>query len=265
MEVIKISSPHNDTLKRWRKLQQSRKERYRRRQLLIEGENLLKEAQLSHCQFHAVLCDEQRHLSDEWRDWLKDQAIPVYVLRSSLYRGLMETDTPQGMAAVIDLPQQAPFKLESRPSLVLLLDRIQDPGNLGTLLRTAVASGVSFVGLGKGTVDPFNPKVVRSAAGGIFRIPFEIVDLSEWIPRFRAAGGYVVGTAMHAEDVYYHVHYPEQVAFVLGNEGHGVTAHLLDMTDRNVRIPLKGEAESLNVSSAGAVLLYEVVRQCSLR
>lgn len=264
MQIIKISSTHNDTLKKWRKLQQSRKERYRRRQLLIEGENLLEEARLSHRKFHAVLYDEQQLLSDTWRDWFRQQKVPVYALRSSLYRSLMETDTPQGIAAVIDMPQPFQFNLESRPTLVLLLDQIQDPGNLGTILRTAVAAGVSFVGLGKGTVDPFNPKVVRSAAGAIFRIPFEIVDLSEWILRYQAAGGYVVGTAVNAEDVYYGVHYPEQVAFLLGNEGQGVAPHLLDMTDRNVRIPLQGEAESLNVSAAGAVLLYEVVRQRSL-
>lgn len=264
MQLIEISSPHNETLKKWRKLQQSRKERYRRRQLLIEGENLLMEARLGNCSFHAVLCSDGQKVNLEWRSWLQEQQIPVYLLRSSLYRDLMQTETPQGLAAVIDMPKPLPFHMESGQSLVLLLDQIQDPGNLGTILRTAVAAGVSFVGLGKGTVDPFNPKVVRSAAGALFRLSFETVSLPEWISRFRTARGVVVGTTADAGDVHYNVQYPDRVAFLLGNEGQGVAPDLLHMTDQNVRIPLPGKVESLNVATAGAVLLYEVVRQRGL-
>ena len=261
MNTVDISSPHNRTLKQWRKLQQSRKERYRRRQLLIEGEKLLTEARKTGCQFHAVLCAETRSLSDEWRDWVRREGIPVYVLSPPLFRDLMETDTPQGTGAVVDMPQSASFDLHKQNSLVLLLDRIQDPGNLGTLLRTAAAAGVTFVGLGKGTVDPYNPKVVRSAAGAIFRIPFRQVDLAEWITRYQAVGGQVVGTAADAGELYHAVRYPERVALLLGNEGNGLASELLRMSDRNVQIPLAEGAESLNVSVAGAVLLYEIVRQ----
>lgn len=262
MQTINLSSPQNDTFKKWRKLQQSRKERTRKKQLLIEGEHLLTEARESGSTFHAVICDEGRKDAiGTWESWLQKNGVPVYSLRHALYRDLMETETPQGPAAVIDMPKPVSFKMDEERSLVLLLDRIQDPGNLGTILRTADAAGVSFVGLGKGTVDPFNPKVVRSAMGALFRIPFDVIELSNWITRFRTAGGQVIGTTMHAEQVHYEVTYPSQVAFLLGNEGQGIEPSLLGMTDRNVRIPLPGQAESLNVATASAVLLYEVVRQ----
>lgn len=263
MELIKITSPRNASFKMWRKLQQSRKERHRRRKLLIEGENLLAEARKSHCPFHAVLCRETHAIPDHWRLWLRKQRLPVYALRSALYDALMDTESPQGIAAVIRMPPPLPFDMDSRRSFVLLLDRIQDPGNLGTILRTALAAGVSFVGLGPGTVDPFNPKAVRSAAGAIFRIPFQSVNLPEWMRRYQKAGGTVVGTKADAEDVYYDVRYPDRIAFLLGNEGQGVAPRLLEATDRKVRIPQPGGAESLNVAAAAAIVLYEAVRQRS--
>ncbi|WP_054948874.1 TrmH family RNA methyltransferase [Numidum massiliense] len=263
MQVIEITSPQNDKLKQWRKLQQSRKERYRRRQLLVEGDKLLAEARASDCAFHAVLCDADADQSPvrDWQQWALRQHIPFYRVRGALFRQLMETDTPQGIAAVIDMPARPRFQPDRVPSLVLLLDRIQDPGNLGAILRTADAAGVSFVGLGKGTVDPFNPKVVRSAAGALFHLAFDTVDLPQWMAQFRQAGGTVFGTEVREGDVHYRVHYPLQTAILMGNEGQGVASGLLQLIDRKVRIPLPGRAESLNVATASAVLLYEVVRQ----
>lgn len=257
-----ISSPQNATLKKWRQLQQSRKERYRRNQLLIEGERMLTEAKNSHCHFHAIIFDDKREsLTSEWHAWARERGIPAYSLRPSLYRQLMNTETPQGIAAVIGMPKRSPFVMNSAHCLVLLLDQIQDPGNLGTILRTAAAAGVSFVGMGKGTVDPYNPKVVRSAAGAIFHIPFDAVDLPAWMEHFRAAGGTVIGTAADAGTVYYDVAYPDRTAFLLGNEGQGITPSFLRRTDRNVRIPIPGRSESLNVATASALLIYETLRQ----
>lgn len=261
MKTIELTSPHNPTYKQWRKLQQSRKERDRRRRIVIEGDHLLEEARESGCLFHAILCHEAYRVPRDWVQWMKVQRIPLYRLKGSLYRQLMDTETPQEMAAVIDMPRPDRFRIEQASACVLLLDRIQDPGNLGTILRTALAAGASFVGLGSGTVDPFNPKVIRSAAGALFHMPFANVDLHDWILRFRQTGGYVVGTALQAEEAHFDIAYPERVAFVLGNEGQGMSPALLDRVDRHVRIPLVGKAESLNVAAAGAILLYEVVRQ----
>lgn len=262
MHIIQITSDKNESLKSWRKLQRSRKERSRMGQLLIEGEHLLTEARAHQCSFHAVLLDEgqARHVP-AWLNWIEEQNIPVYSLRSTLYRDLMDTETPQGVAAVIDLPRSRPFHIDNAHSLVLLLDQIQDPGNLGTILRTAAAGGVSFVGLGKGTVDPFNPKVVRSASGALFHVPFATIDLADWILRYQAVGGSVFGTAAGADEDHYDVTYPDRTAFLLGNEGQGLSPALMNMTDKIVRIPMPGYAESLNVAIASAVLLYEVIRQ----
>lgn len=261
MQMIELTSPHNPAYKQWRKLQRSRKERDRRRQIVIEGAHLLGEARESGTSFHAILCHEASRVPHDWVHWIKVQRIPLYRLKRSLYRQLMDTETPQEMAAVVDMPRPERFQIAQKRASVLLLDRIQDPGNLGTIFRTALAAGASFIGLGPGTVDPFNPKVIRSAAGALFHMPFAHVDLHDWIRRFRRAGGYVVGTALQAEEAHFDVAFPERIAFVLGNEGQGVSPALLDEVDRNVCIPLVGKAESLNVAAAGAVLLYEVVRQ----
>lgn len=264
MAVIRINSSANRTYKKWRKLVQSRKARDRERQLLIEGERLLNEAREHGSRFHALLYDSAKRIDNTWKQWAEAAGVPVYAMRSSLYKELMDTETPQSPAAVIDRPVPRRIDEMSSRAPILLLDRIQDPGNLGTMMRTAAATGVSFVGLGSGTVDPYNPKVVRAAAGALFHLTFRFVDLAAWMSEYRSVGGYVVGTTVNPGTAYYRIRYPERVAFLLGNEGQGVQPQLLDQVDQLAHIPLPGHAESLNVATACAVLLYEVVRQRDL-
>jgi TrmH family RNA methyltransferase len=147
----------------------------------------------------------------------------------------------------------------------LLLDAVQDPGNLGTLIRTAEAVGATAVWLGKGTVDPFNAKTVRAAMGSAFRLPLISADLTEAISRLKERGVTIVGTSPHAGQAHFEYRYPKKTAFLLGNEGKGVDPALQALSDVEVKLPMPGGTESLNVSVTGAVLVYERLRQQRFR
>jgi TrmH family RNA methyltransferase len=176
----------------------------------------------------------------------------------------VETENPQGIAAVVEMPLWSEDELLARASTTatyLLLDAIQDPGNLGTILRTAEAAGVTGIWLGKGTVDLFNSKVVRAAMGSVFRLPTVQVDLMEQIPKLIQHGVTIIGTSPRAGNYHFQYSYPAKSAILLGNEGRGVNPAFSPLVDTEVQIPMLGRTESLNVSITSAILLYERVRQ----
>jgi TrmH family RNA methyltransferase len=175
-------------------------------------------------------------------------------------RALAVTDTPQGVLAVAETPRAALADLAAaaEPAVVLVLDAVQDPGNLGTLARTAEALGAAGLVLLPGTVDPWNPKAVRAAMGSTFRLPVVEAPWGEATAWLRAAGFAVLaadtgGRPLGADR-------PRRAALVLGNEGAGVSAGVAAAADAVVAIPLRGRAESLNVAAAGAILLHELLR-----
>jgi RNA methyltransferase, TrmH family len=174
---------------------------------------------------------------------------------------LADTETPQGILAVAPIPAAGldALPLEGRdPAVVLVLDAVQDPGNFGTLARTAEALGAAGLVALPGTVDPWNPKSVRAAMGSTFRLPVVEADWDALAPWLAARGvetlAAVVGGAPLAEPR------PRRAALVLGNEGAGVGDETRARAGRAVGIPLRGRAESLNVAAAGAILLYELLR-----
>jgi TrmH family RNA methyltransferase len=259
---ISITSPHNEQVKRWKKLN-TRKGRAQERALLIEGEHLLLEAARASAQFEAVLVNrDKEEIYQRIKGELPTDA-PVYELASAVFATLVDTETPQGLAAVITAPVwPRDVWLDKEGDLtVLLLDAVQDPGNLGTIIRTAQAAGVDSILLGKGTVDPFNAKVVRSAMGALFRMPLIQIDLAEAIPMLQSRGVTVVNASPHAGTHHFEYAFPARVALLLGNEGRGVDEKYLPLVDADVTIPMPGGTESLNVSITGAILLYERIRQ----
>jgi TrmH family RNA methyltransferase len=261
-EPVRITSPRNDHIKRWKKLL-TRKGRERCGTLLVEGEHLIREAFAAGLPFESVMVRED--MLADWRELAEEVSggSSVYVLAPVLFDEIADTETPQGIAAEV----KSPLRTGGMPAgdrltcTYLLLDKIQDPGNLGTILRTALAAGVDAVWLGKGTVDPFNGKALRSAMGAAFRLPMVQENLSEAIPRMKEQGITVVGTSPHAGFWHFEYDYPDRVAILLGNEGQGVDPALAALADANVRIPMPGGTESLNVSVTGAILVYERIRQ----
>lgn len=244
----KIESSQNATYKEWHKLEQ-KKWRDRSGQFIVEGPHLLEEA-LKTNQVTAVLMDEG---AEPPYQETQDQP-PLFELSHDLFKSLTQTETPQGMLAVVQLKKISVNWQEGR---FLLVDAVQDPGNLGTMIRTADAAGFDTVILGKGTVDPYNPKTLRSAQGSHFHVQIVQEALETAIKELKSHHIPVIGTALDAPSLA-DLQPPKgkDLAIIMGNEGAGVQEAILHQVDVLVKIPMYGQAESLNVAVATGILTY---------
>ncbi|MEX0912510.1 MAG: RNA methyltransferase, partial [Gemmatimonadota bacterium] len=188
------------------------------------------------------------------------RGIPVRTVADELFASFAATEKPQGVIAVAEIPESSRRPFEAPPSraVVLVLDAVQDPGNFGTLVRSAEALGaVGIVSLA-GTVDPWNPKAVRAAAGSSFHVPILQERWHAASSMLREAGYAIVGASVDglpAAELR-----ERRVALVVGNEGAGLSNEVRDSLDHSIGVPLRGRAESLNVAAAAAILLYELTR-----
>lgn len=175
---------------------------------------------------------------------------------------MCDTVTPQGVVAVVDMPASSLDDLMASGDLILVLADVRDPGNAGTLLRSAVAAGGSGVIFGSGSVDPFHPKTVRAAAGALFSLPIvRGVEVGPTLDALAGAGFAVLAADMDAKAPHDRIDLTGRVAFVLGNEAWGLPGELAGHVGDWVSIAMPGPAESLNVGIAGSILLFETVRQ----
>lgn len=244
-----IQSPQNQAYKDWRKLLR-RKGREKAGLYLIEGPHLVIEALKESDTVSAVIFDE----GFEPQAAFSELACPTYQLTRKLFGELSATETPQGVMAVCKIKQNMPAIDAKR---FVLVDSVQDPGNLGTIIRTADAAGIDAVYLGSGTVDLFNHKVLRSAQGSHFHLPVIQANLPEVISELKSKGIPVVGTSLDGTLLGDRSsNQTDTFALLVGNEGEGVSRDLLSLTDTNVKIPIYGQAESLNVAVAAGILMY---------
>ncbi|TFE24294.1 TrmH family RNA methyltransferase [Cohnella luojiensis] len=261
-----ISSASNPRAKEWAKLLE-RKYRDREGKFLLEGIHLVKEALNAEWPLEIVAFDEGSGVLDAFEEYLdgdrKDgpswiPVSPEVIMKCS------ETGTPQPIFAVAlkRPPTKESLFAGELGGIVAVLDGVQDPGNAGTLVRSAAASGATAVVLGKGTVDLYNPKTIRSTMGALFHVPVLEADLSLLLPEARAQGVAVVGTSLQAAQSCYDYDFRRgNIWLVFGNEGSGVSAEVTALVNANVIIPMSGRSESLNVAMAATVLLFEAQRQ----
>jgi TrmH family RNA methyltransferase len=189
---------------------------------------------------------------------IKKSRIEVIPISMDDLRNLSDTETPQGILAVANFATLRPDWNTAR--YVTILDAVQDPGNVGAILRTSLALGMDAVVMGKGTCDAYNPKVVRSSVGALLRMPFETgEDIAAKMEFLRLKGFSIVATSSHAPTTLENAKLRKKVALIMGNEGAGTGATYLDMADAVVRIPLKNKVESLNVSVAHGILSYQLM------
>ncbi len=180
----------------------------------------------------------------------------------SVMARMSDTKTPQGILAVVRQKKWRLEDLTAAPAPLLVLEHVQDPGNVGTLFRTAEAAGAAGILMDAETADPWQPKVVRGTMGAIFRLPFAVSeDLPAALRELKVRGMTLYAAHLEGSREYDTVSYPPRAAFLLGNEGNGLSDAVTALADERIRIPMAGRTESLNVSTAGAVLLYEHFRQ----
>lgn len=247
----RIESPQNSLVKYWKKLATTRKERDRSGEFLIEGFHLVEEAIKNESEILNLIVREDVDIPASWNI----DNIYVVEVTAQVANEFAETEHSQGIFAQVKQPTVSDEE-QNKWTKLLLVDAVQDPGNVGTMIRTADAAGIDAVILGKGSADPFNPKTVRSTQGSIFHIPVVRGELSDWIDSLKEKGVRVYGTALENAVLYNQVKKEGKFALVMGNEGSGIDAQLLAKTDANVIIPIMGKAESLNVAVATGIVLY---------
>jgi TrmH family RNA methyltransferase len=258
-----ISSAQNDRAKGWASLL-DKKNRDKSGRFLIEGVHLIQEAFLSGAQIRTVVYDDERGLPYELADIAESaQGLDADWIRAS--RAVMakcsDTDSPPPVLAIVDKPQLRTEDLFRPDCLVVVLDGVRDPGNVGTIVRSADAVGASAVLLGRGCVDPYNPKSVRSTMGSLFHLPIVEGNLTELLPRAAEHGIKLVGTSLQAERSCYGYDWKQPTWLLMGNESNGLSPEVRALVDESVIIPMAGKAESLNVAMATTVLLFEASRQ----
>jgi TrmH family RNA methyltransferase len=262
----RVEGRHNALVKQLRQAF-SRAERTDDGDCAIEGVRIVEEATRSGLRFRAVFFRES---AQDRADRLLPQIgahVETLLLPDKLFDGAVPSDTPQGVAALVRLKEFSIEDLLERLHVgpVIVLVGLQDPGNLGTILRSAEAFGSAGVVTGEGTVSPFNSKVIRASAGSAFRLPLVVAKsaggLEEIFSRFKAHGVRLIATSSHKGTPLDQAKLTGAVAVFVGNEGSGVPRDLISRMDETVVIPHTPQVESLNAGVAGSIVLYEAARQ----
>ncbi len=247
-----ITSSGNQQIKRIIQLNKKAKTRYEQRVFVVEGMKMSMEAPRESIEAMYV---SESFLDDEGKG-ARIQGYPYEVVSDSIFRTISDTQTPQGILCLVRMPE---YHLEDllgncqpetggagrKNTHLLVLENIQDPGNLGTMIRAGEGAGVTGILMDRTTVDIFNPKTIRATMGSLYRVPFFIAqNLPETI-----------------QELYCQPSYAGPAAFLIGNEGNGLSQEIAALADTLVHIPMEGSVESLNAAVAAALLMYEVKRQ----
>jgi len=253
-----ITSGENQIYKITAQLKQ-KKYRDEQKKYLIEGPNLIREAVFNGGDIEMII------RSEDFNPEITADA-PMAVMSSGLFRKLSDTETPQGIMAIVKkrayLEEEFFSPKPVAASNLIILDRLQDPGNIGTILRTADAAGFMGAILLKGTADIYSPKIVRAAAGSLFRLPVLMADTPEQVIRMlKQHKKNIICTTPNCSRFYYDIDMKEDAAVIIGNEGNGVCDEFMDHSDILIKIPMEGTIESLNAAVSAGILMYESVRQ----
>lgn len=256
-----ITSASNQQMKHVIQLNKKAKTRYEQRVFVVEGMKMCMEAPKEDIQ--AMYVSESFLQAPEHVQRIKDYSYEV--VADNVFKTISDTQTPQGILALVKMPE---YSLEDlmgeggkQPHL-LILESIQDPGNLGTMIRTGEGAGVTGILMNKTTVDVFHPKTIRATMGSLFRVPFYVTDsLKETLEELKKKGVSLYAAHLKGEQSYDRPDYRKPCGFLIGNEGNGLTEETAECADAYIRIPMEGKVESLNAAIAATLLMYEVNRQ----
>ena len=253
-----ITSTSNPQVKNLQQLGRKAKIRNEQDVFLVEGTKMYLEApaeRIRKVYLSKSLYEEKRESFVKGHD--------VEILEDRVFAAACDTKTPQGVLCMV---QQYHYRLEDllkkKNPLLMILENLQDPGNLGTILRTAEGAGVDGVILSKESVDIYNPKTIRSTMGSVYRLPFLYVDSIEAIlPVLKKHHVHTYAAHLKGKNSYYQEDYTRGTAFLIGNEGNGLRDEVADVAECYIKIPMCGEVESLNAAVASSVLMFEAARQ----
>lgn len=256
-----ITSANNTQIRHIQLLAKKAKARRDEGLFLVEGPRMFYEAPPERI--------ERAYLSESFYRGMEDRRmldrIPWELVADHVFARAAETVHSQGVLCVMrGMGYRMPELLQKKDPLLLLLEDLQDPGNVGTIFRTAEGAGADGIILTKNCVDIYNPKTIRSTMGSVYRMPFvclESEDLSHVLGAFKEKGVAVCAAHLEGKRAYDREDYTGGTVFLIGNEGNGLSADLAEAADKKVRIPMEGRLESLNAGVAAAVLLYEAYRQ----
>lgn len=260
-----LTSLQNPLVKEIRKLHKPQ-ERHRQNLLLLEGTNLLEVASKVNYPLITVLTTElwQKKNYSLWQT-LQIQAQRLETVSPEVMKNLATTVNPDGVIATASRDARSSLPPDNL-SLGLVFDRIQDPGNLGTIIRTSVAMGVDFLWLSDDSVDLDNPKVMRSSVGEWFKIPAKVEnDLVSLVKKYQSQGYQIIATSLEGNKTHWQIDFTQPTILLLGNEAQGLSPELASLATENVKIPLNNNVESLNVAIATAFLLAEYQRQLRIK
>ncbi|WP_097027608.1 TrmH family RNA methyltransferase [Clostridium peptidivorans] len=255
----KITSKDNSSIKEVRKFKE-KKYRTANKKFLVEGFRFVEEAVKSNFYIEELFISEEaleRFYGYDFKCKIKEYT-KVYSLEDKLFKTLTNTESPQGILAVA---RYKDIELKAKDGFYILADKVQDPGNMGTIIRSAHASGALGVILTKRTVDVYNDKTLRSTMGSIFHIPIiEDTDLS--ITKTLKDNGFkVLVSSLEESHDFYDINLNKNIIICVGNEGRGISDEILNLSDEKFKIPMPGKAESLNVAVAASIMMFERVRQ----
>ncbi len=253
-----ITSPKNPKIQWVRDLQQRARARRDSGAFVVEGVRLVEESAEAGLEPQLVLySDDLSPRGNALVERFKRRQMPVEEVDARTLRAASETQTPQGLLAVLPL---AARPLPPDPKLLLVLDAVRDPGNLGAILRTAAAAGADGALLAPGTADAYAPKVVRAAMGAHFRLPVLQLPWDEIAAYLQSAGSRVFLAAAGSGVPYTQADFRPPMALIVGGEAEGAGPQAMALADETVRIPMPGRADSLNAAVAAGILLFEMVR-----
>ena len=270
-----ISSENNDLIKKVKSLK-LKKYRELRKEFFVEGARIVKEALMSSAEIKEIIISEKASENEDIAETICmaiKLGCDIYTVSETVFKSISETTNPQGILATIKM---ADYDLEEMiiaksidvckcDKYFVILDEIKDPGNMGTIIRTADAAGFNGVIVSKGCVDVYNPKVLRSTMGSIFHIPINLSqDLSYALKEIKSQNIRVYAAHTKGNLYYYEADMTQSTAIVIGNEAFGISDKTMESADELISIPITGRAESLNASVAAGILMYEPLRQKKL-
>jgi TrmH family RNA methyltransferase len=256
-----ITSTSSSQVKHVVQLQKKAKFRKESMEFVVEGIKMVQEVPMN--RVVKVYASETFYANQkEYIDDLGIEDYKIEIVSDSVFMQMSDTKTPQGVLAIIKMMEYGLTDMINKDALLIIVENLQDPGNLGTIIRMGEGAGVTGIVMSANTVDIYNPKTIRSTMGSIYRVPFIYLEnFDDGLRMIKNSGVTIYAAHLDGKNDYSQENYLKPSAFLIGNEGNGLTREATQQADKLIRIPMEGQVESLNAAIACTILTYEAFRQ----